>query len=246
MKSVKFSKYIIALCILVLFACKTLQVTDEQAKYEAVKTITPDTTLVQLIAPYKSQLDAAMNIQIGWLEKDVEKKTSLSNMMADILFANAPDIKGAKADAAITNIGGIRVPFLAAGALKKADAYKLMPFDNTIVALRIDGQLLHQWLAHTAQWGGWPIAGISFTINADKTIDNVRINGVELDVSKQYWIVTTDYIAGGGDQCEFLKSIPVSTDGKLYRDAIMSYWQQFYQQGIAVPADSILRIQNVQ
>ena len=44
-----------------------------------------------------------------------------------------------------------------------------------------------------------------------------------LDTQKVYRILTNDYVANGGDNCDFLKNLKKETTGKLIRELMIDY-----------------------
>jgi 2',3'-cyclic-nucleotide 2'-phosphodiesterase (5'-nucleotidase family) len=54
-------------------------------------------------------------------------------------------------------------------------------------------------------------------------VQTILIQGVALDDEKEYTIATSDYIANGGDDCDFLKSIAPQNNNVLLRDMLIDY-----------------------
>jgi 2',3'-cyclic-nucleotide 2'-phosphodiesterase (5'-nucleotidase family) len=64
------------------------------------------------------------------------------------------------------------------------------------------------------------------------TVSNVTINGKPFDESKDYWVVTSDYLANGGDNYVFFKTAKErKAMNILLRDAITNYCNDMTQQG---------------
>src|SRR5690606_17080949 len=81
--------------------------------------------------------------------------------------------------------------------------------------------LTQDLLNRIAEKGGWPVSkSLSFTIQDEKARD-VLINGKPIDPSKTYNIATNDYIANGGDNCDFLIDAPRTSTGLLVRDVLI-------------------------
>ena len=126
---------------------------------------------------------------------------------------------------AITNGGGIRA-WIHKGDVTKNDILTVLPFGNTVAVVYVTGaELLEALEASTfctpISVGGFPqVAGINFTIDADKaydpndatypgstyhgpkTINRVTItevNGKAFDPTAKYAVVTNNFCAGGGD-----------------------------------------------
>jgi 2',3'-cyclic-nucleotide 2'-phosphodiesterase (5'-nucleotidase family) len=131
---------------------------------------------------------------------------------------------------AITNYGGLRVNRWAQGAILIRNVYELMPFDNALVVLDVPGAVLQQWMAHMAKMGGWPIAGVC--VRADTLRNTYQLSnctaGVPLgiEMQKTYRVATSDYIANGGDRCDFLIGLKQQNTGLLLRDALLQYLKQ--------------------
>lgn len=163
--------------------------------------------------------------------KKEQPETALGNMMADVIFQIAADA-GLEPDLAITNYGGIRVPLLEKGPLTYRDAFQLMPFDNRIVVIAVPGTVLLQWFGHMAAKGGWPIAKARYQITGDRGLSlPIYIGEEEIDTGFVYKVATTDYLATGGDYCDFLKSLKFSDTGFLLRDAIIAHWKSISKEG---------------
>jgi len=178
--------------------------------------------------PYKDSLDKIMKINVAELDTDLTKnqpESTLGNLMVDILKSKSVTYTNDKVDVAILNYGGIRMASLTKGSLNVEHAYTLMPFDNYIVVQILTGQQVQDMCDSIAVKNGWPVAGISFQIK-DRKASNVLINNVPLSLTQKYTIALSDYLANGGDGMTFLKTIPQKQTGKLFRDAIIEYWQE--------------------
>jgi 2',3'-cyclic-nucleotide 2'-phosphodiesterase (5'-nucleotidase family) len=224
-----YSKSICIIYLVVLItACKTYFPIHENASLvKANKSIQADTIIRLYYQPYKDSLDKIMKVQVGELEEDLTKKqpeSTLGNLMADILKLKTQEYTGDHIDIAILNFGGIRASSLTKGKLNVEHAYVLMPFDNYVVEQILTGQQINDFCDSIAMKNGWPISGISFQIK-DKKAVNILINNETLNLTKKYTVAINDYLANGGDGMTFLKSIPQKQTGKLFRDAIIEYWQ---------------------
>jgi 2',3'-cyclic-nucleotide 2'-phosphodiesterase (5'-nucleotidase family) len=205
-----------------------------------------DSTFISIYMPYKVELDSMMRKKICFLKTDLTKKqpeSELGNMVADILFYSAQKNYNSSIDFAITNIGGIRINSLNKGTLYLEDAYKIMPFDNTIVIQEIEGKTLKILLDYIASKGGWPVSNLKFKIINQKA-ENIYINGKLFDIEKKYLMATNDYIANGGDYCDMLKEIKQIHTNILLRDAIVDYWKTIDQKNDSLYFEIEGRIQN--
>lgn len=177
------------------------------------------------LQPYADSVNSSMNIVLGNLEQQLTKswpECSLGSFMTDAYLEIAEIKFGKKVDISIMNYGGIRLNSMEPGPITKGKLFELMPFDNLMVLLEIDGSKLQAFLDHTASRGGWPIAGGSFTIE-NKKATSVKIGGEPLNPNKKYVVATSDYVASGGDESNVLKEIEQINIGYLQRDALIEY-----------------------
>lgn len=185
-----------------------------------------DSATHYFIAPYKKQLDAQMNVVVGSTKTMLLKERpegTLGNLIADAAVWYATQHYPKPIDVSVMNYGGIRIPSIAAGNITVGKVYELMPFDNMLDVLEISGQTLNDLLQLVAASGGWPVAGVQMTISNNKAVD-ITIGGAPLQPDKIYTLITSDYIANGGDNAFMLKNY-VKRTGLNYklRDAILDY-----------------------
>lgn len=223
--------YAIILCIFLWStSCKTsFYLTEVSASsLKLVSTFhTVDSSIAVLISPYQVGLENKMNEIVGKTSHELTKQkpeSTLGNLLADatlevskIHFANKPDL-------AIINYGGIRVSNLAKGEISLGQIYELMPFDNQIVLLEINGATLQEVFGLMAAKGGWPISGASYTISKGKA-KNIMVNNAPIKHDYIYSIVLSDYLANGGDNLEMLKNIPQQNKNILLRDVFIHFFK---------------------
>ena len=177
-----------------------------------------------LIAPYKAEKEASMNVVIGEVAETMEvgkSESKLTNLIADILLT-----EGRKyvedVDMAVTNVGGIRRT-LFAGPITIGDVFEILPFDNSLLVLEYKGSDILALADAVAVKGGESIAGMTLTIRDGKA-ENVRVGGEEVDTARVYKVVSTDYLSWGNDQLEplanYIKSTPLNM---MMRDAMFDY-----------------------
>ncbi len=226
-----YFKIIIILIILPIFfiGCKTFYPSKATASIIKINNEQKlDSSLYLIYKPYKDSLDKLMKINLVELENDLIKtqpESNLGNFLVDILKIKSEEYTKNKIDLAVLNYGGIRVPSLSKGIINIEHAYLIMPFDNYIVIQELSNIEITELCDAIAQKNGWPIAGITFQIKDKKAI-NILINNQPLEDGKYYTVALNDYIANGGDDMTFLKKIPQKQTGKLFREAILEYWQQ--------------------
>ena len=177
-----------------------------------------------LIAPYKAEKEKSMNVVIGEATETIEvgkPESKLTNLIADILLTEArkyvPDV-----DMAVTNIGGIRRT-LYKGDITIGDVFEILPFDNALLVFEYKGKDILALADAIAQKGGESIAGMTLTINENRA-EEVMVNGVAVDSTRIYKVITTDYLSWGNDQLEPLANHLNSTPlNMMMRDAMFDY-----------------------
>jgi 2',3'-cyclic-nucleotide 2'-phosphodiesterase (5'-nucleotidase family) len=193
-------------------------------KYD-VKPGTGVSSMQTMLAPYSANVNTTMNTVIGSLAQPLEKKmpeSSLGFFMTDSYKYQAEKVFGQKVDLAFMNNGGIRINNMPAGKITVGSIYELMPFDNLLVLLELNGNQLQALMDHIATRGGWPISGGTYKVVNKKAMD-VMVNNSALSPNGKYVIAISDYIANGGDDCVMLKNIPQLNKGYLQRDALIDY-----------------------
>jgi 2',3'-cyclic-nucleotide 2'-phosphodiesterase (5'-nucleotidase family) len=114
-----------------------------------------------------------------------------------------------------------------------------MPFENYLVILELSNDemesLLNYILAKSLDNTGVPLSGIRIKIRSNN-VSRCLINNREIDSNKTYNVLTTNYLANGGDNMTFFKKCKKYDTGLLLRDAIMNYIKQLAVNGIQIDA----------
>lgn len=188
-----------------------------------------DSFTIQLIRPYSDQLRSSMGVVLARSSGSLEKglpESPLGNFVSDLcllrgkLEYNPSD--GKNIDFAVFNNGGLRKS-LPAGEITKGDVFELMPFENELVILTMNGADVEKIFNFIASKGGAPVSGTRFTISNGRA-EHILIDNKALDESREYKILTSDYLANGGDQFNlFTKAIRRESTGIKIRDAIIQH-----------------------
>lgn len=247
----KAIKYILSIGLFVgLVSCsKQIYTADIDTSYYRVNyKNTTDKDIDKMIAPYKSQLDAQMNDVIAINPEEMTKRrpsSVLGNWFSDALLEESSRIYGVDIDMAMQNYGGIRVPALAKGKVTVGNIYELMPFDNKLVILELDGKTTKMLLDRVAEKGGWPVSKtLSLDIQGDKAT-NIMIKGEPFDIDKTYTVALADYIANGGDNCFFLADSKRTDKDILIRDIIIDHLKSKPKGDREIIQDKTQRIKNI-
>ena len=203
--------------------------------------------------PYKKELTKKMNQQIGSSAMAMETGSLeglLGNFIADLTLFTCNSLLNLNVDMCILNNGGFRTA-LPKGSITRGKIFEIMPFDNQLVILELDGEQMTELINYikkktaiaSSRKSGVPISGLRITINGS-TISRVFIGKNAFNKTKTYKLVTTDYLAKGGDQMEFFKKAKVvSNTNVLLRDAIIDYIIKLEEQKIKITAELDGRVQ---
>lgn len=232
----------------VLASCHpTWQATQTSgSQYDIVDTAR-DADIADIISPYRDSMSQQMDEVIAVAATDLVKQqpeSPLGNLVAEIIFESATESLGKQPDFSIQNYGGLRIPKLAQGDITRGRVYELMPFENYIVVMHLEGSITLQLINHMAVKGGWPVHGLRFEI-ANGQAQGIEIAGKPFQSRQSYSVALPDYLANGGDDCSFLKDQPRQETQILIREAILSYMSQVEQQGGTITSQTDGRVRHV-
>lgn len=155
-----------------------------------------------MIKPYKDTLDSLMNEVIAYSETDLVKEQtegSLGNFVCDELLEYARMNSERQIHFCMLNNGGLRVPSISKGPIRVGQIYELLPFENTLEIIEMDGASCKKLLDRVAEQGGAAVAGIRFKISGKEAYE-ITVNENPFEVQKNYFILTNDYLANGGEE----------------------------------------------
>ncbi len=200
---------------------------SSQQLYSISAGLDQDSSVIRFYRPYKQGLDSQMNAVIGVCGSEIAPSRpngALNNLVIDAMVEVAHQ-QNISFDFAHINYKSLRAK-LPAGDLKAFKIYELMPFENLMVTVRLKGSCILDLFNYIAREGGDPISNASFKIVDGKATD-IIINGKPLNFSEEYTILTSDYVANGGDRADAYLQASNRKDYALkVRDAILLYIKQ--------------------
>ena len=223
------------LALAALSSCKQqYQLTDVQRTRVLINNrydSSPDAEAVAFIKPYQSKVDSMMKPAVGTIDHIL--------VWGGEAFQEKPDF-------GVYNMGGIRAAF-AKGKVTYGDVLNVAPFENHICFLTLTGEKTLQLFREMASVGGEGVShGVKLVITKDGKLISATIGGKEIDPTKNYRVVTLDYLAQGNDKLEAFKSKTnvVSPQGKNYstRQIIVNYFKSKAAKGESVNAQMEGRI----
>ena len=216
---------------------------DTQNILVSVEAGSMDSSIIAIYEPYKEILDKDMNRVISVSETSMEKdrpESLLTNFLGDLLLEEGTldaqeEGLAFKPDVSYYNYGGIRAP-IPKGEITVGNAFELMPFENEMVFLQLDGDKMKAFLDYVARHGGDCVGGVRFVISDDKAT-HIKIGGKDFDPNNTYWIVTNDYVAAGGDDLPFFRDRKdFINSGKKIRDIIIHYCEEHQKNNELITA----------
>ncbi len=198
--------------------------------------IPDDPAVEKMLAPYVAKVRTLETV-IGRLAEDLTKgpvgSGNLGNFVTDGLRAQASIRLGKPVLVLITNSGGLRKNTIAAGELRAADIFELLPFENALVEIELTGeQLLRLLGAVTAGRDTQSGARIKYRTNAENRPEMVSAvilgkdaQEIAIDPQATYKIVTIDYLvqSASGRYRILQEGKNVKPIGVTMRDALMDY-----------------------
>jgi 2',3'-cyclic-nucleotide 2'-phosphodiesterase (5'-nucleotidase family) len=239
-------RFILFLFVSILFSCqaKYSKLVKAERGYIIINdsTTTSDARFDSLIAPYKKIVDAEMNEVLIHSDMPLIKDQPeglLGNMVADIVLKKTlekvPINTQEEPIFCVLNNGGLRTS-LPQGEITRKKIFELMPFENEIVVLTLTPENTQELINYIARSGGVPVAGIKIGIQKNEAV-NIFVNGKPFDKNKNYKIVTSDYLAEGGDKMFFFKNpIMKETPGLKIRDVLIEYMIEENKKGKTLSA----------
>ena len=229
---------ILSFCF-VIVACET---ESNQQKYgyniEINQQVLSDSSIVKYYQPFKKNLEESLiNTPISYSpetykKNDGELNSTLSNMFADATYEMSNPVfnkmSGKNIDIVLLNNGGIR-SIISKGNISEKTAFELMPFENSIVVLELNGLSIIKMIDYLRKVKlQHPISGLQITLNNDYSVNEVKINGVSIENEKKYYVATTDYLLEGGDKMYFLAETTKTTDiNYKMRDILIDYFKKY-------------------
>ena len=213
-------------CLLILSACAS-----PELEYKAVPmsdSIASEISVESIIIPYRDSIELSMNTVLVENEEPLTRgipESTLGNLIADLLLQRAliemPD--SIRPMVCLVNIGGLRVD-LPAGPITVGKVFELMPFENEIDIIKLSPDKIEEMLEYLKEVGGQPVAGMEVSpANSNNISAAIRLDdGEELNADDYIYVVTSDYLAEGGDKMSFFMNPEerIRTGIKI-RDAII-------------------------
>jgi len=205
-------------------------------KIEINNTIENDNEIIDFITPYKNKVDKQMDSILAYSPVDYDKKngllnTAIGNMMADVTLNLSNPVYKARTnkniDFVLLNHGGIR-SMISKGDITFRTAYKVMPFENSVVVCELKGRDVYELINYlTLSKKAHPISGINIILDKNYNLLDAKINDKNIDENEIYAVATSDYLLNGGDKMTFFSKSKKNTtlDYKI-RNVLIDYFKE--------------------
>ncbi|UYZ63242.1 5'-nucleotidase C-terminal domain-containing protein [Hymenobacter weizhouensis] len=192
---------------------------------------------LDLIAPYRQRVTEQMTTVLGQAPAAITKnpgESPLANFVGDLQRQRASRELGQPVDLGVMSNGGLRAP-IPAGPVTMGAVFELMPFENELVVLSTPGPVVQQLFDYAARVK-MPVSGAVYAVTQEGKPTSISIGGQPFDLARTYTIAISDYLAGGGDNMTFFKTLKPRGTGILLRTAIADHIREQTQQGKAIQA----------
>ncbi len=190
----------------------------------------PDEVIGDTILVMQKIAEAGMDVIIGEASMNITKMgTGTQNLIGNLVCEAMKDYT--EADFSFMNLGGIRDELLA-GQISYRNVFSVMPFDNQIALIEVDGRFLKEIIETRVSGSrhGLRTAGIKVIINRKREnfnrISNLLIGGEPWQADKIYKIATSDFLLQGNAGLALLTKVPESKITRYeqgLRDVIVEY-----------------------
>lgn len=240
---------------LTLAACsheKNVAISIERYRLDMMsEAVEKDRQTDSIISIYRNEVHQLMARPIGETDEYMEAQrpeSNLTRLLSSAVMTEAQEmckeLGMPTPDVCILNTGGIRTT-LPKGQVTVGNIFEISPFENSAVFMKASGSTLTAIMQHIAKRGGESICGAELLISKDGKLIEAKIGGKAIDADKTYTIVTSNYVAEGGDGFEVMRQCKRVDTGMMTRDILINYIEKLAAQGkhIIAPNDVRIRIE---
>lgn len=202
-------------------------------KYLYDDEVEDDAEMVSVINKWKDKLKVVTEERVTTtmepLTRSYSEESVMGDMVADAMLSAYPGY-----DFAVTNSGGLRQD-VDAGPVTVGELISAFPFPNTIVQLEMKGRDMRTIFEHGAGLTNGILQvskGVEIVYDESmpvgKRIVKCNISGTPLDDNKTYRVLTSNFLADGGDGfLVFKKTLTYKNTGTEMLQAMIKYLKQF-------------------
>ncbi|WNH09695.1 5'-nucleotidase C-terminal domain-containing protein [Thalassobellus suaedae] len=213
----RFTHLFFLLNILFFFSCKQEPFhlkTIEGKQIPVTDSLSLNSEIEDFIKPYREHVQKKLDSVLAYSKEDYSKtdsefNTAIGNFIVDAIFNEANPIfkmrTGHNIDMVILNYGSIRSS-ISKGNITFKTAYRLMPFENSIVVVALKGSQIKNLVSYLIKSKeAHPISKLKLSIDENFNLIDYTINGRKVETDKVYYVASNDYLYNGGDDMTFFK-----------------------------------------
>ena len=134
-------------------------------------------------------------------------------------------------DIAVYNWGGIRLENISAGEVKLDTLFRLLPFDDPVVVIKVKGKDLIDLFTQSirmTETGPLQASGVEMVADGNtKEVISLKVNGKDVDPEADYTVATTEFLSKGGDNYSALGRGETTKTIGITRDVFVDYLKGF-------------------
>jgi 2',3'-cyclic-nucleotide 2'-phosphodiesterase (5'-nucleotidase family) len=159
------------------------------------------------VAKAEAGMDREIGRATGKFSREGDGETPMGNAVCDAMLEETG------ADFAFSNLGGIRDDF-GPGPITPRDVFRVLPFDNKLVVVRMSGELLREVLETrvAGTHGGLYVAGGRIVYNPTRPdfdrLVSFSVGNAPWDPGRTYRVVTSDFLMQGNAELKMLPAVP--------------------------------------
>jgi len=215
--------------LFILVACSsqknTADPTEQDRTLEQHAAIS-DENIASLLDHYRPRYNDTMGEKIAEVSRPIsfgKPESALGNLVADALRFRAARETRAFVNLALIGESSFRLN-LDEGALTRGEVLEFMPYDNSLVLLKLRGESVYSLSQEIAGRGGVPVSGLRFRLEG-KIARDVLVNSGIIDPDQHYWLATSSWIANGGEDFKALREYVERVELPLtIRDVYLDYF----------------------
>jgi 5'-nucleotidase / UDP-sugar diphosphatase len=189
----------------------------------------PESEIADVIAKQQAIAEKGMDEVIGTaaihLTKDGDAQSLIGNMVCDAM------LWASEADFSFLNLGGVRGD-IGKGPITYRDVFNVMPFDNALVVLEINGKMLKEIIEFRVSGSRHGLRTAGAKIEYDRRrpdferVIRLEVAGENWQPDRIYRVATTDFLVQGNAGLTMLTRIPdddIQYSETTLRDNIIEY-----------------------
>jgi 2',3'-cyclic-nucleotide 2'-phosphodiesterase (5'-nucleotidase family) len=195
------------------------------------RTVPEDPDFAAHLKKICAHIDVEMGREIGSADEAISRggrrhsgvSSPLGNLLTDVMR------EATRTDLAFHNRTGMRDK-IRKGPITLRDVYRVSPFGNTVVVMKLTGAQLAILLEKGLRYGSrfmLEISGGTFAYSRtgeDVKLLEMTVGGKPLEPERLYAVATNNFLASGGDGHEiFAKAREIKDTGLLLRDLLAAY-----------------------